>query len=137
MSALVLDASIIVAWMFEDERSSETDAIAAELPTLDGFGPGLLRTEVVNVLAMAERRNRITAAMAERFLTRLEALPIAHEASPEPDVLRDIMRLARTEKLSVYDATYLELALRLQSGLASRNGALRAAAQRLGVAVRP
>ena len=137
MSALVLDASIILAWMFEDERTSEIDAIAADLPTAEACAPGLLRVEVANVLAMSKRRGRISAALLERFLVRLEALPIVHEPGPEPRVLRDIVRLARTEGLTVYDATYLELALRCQASLASRDNTLRAAAQRLGVPIRP
>lgn len=45
--------------------------------------------------------------------------------------------LARTEKLTAYDAAYLELALRRNLPLLTRDHALGDAARRVGIAVPP
>ena len=60
----------------------------------------------------------------------LLALPIAVEPASRSAAFGDIRRLARTHRLSVYDAAYLDLALRLALPLATTDAALGAAAER-------
>jgi predicted nucleic acid-binding protein len=89
------------------------------------------------VLLQAERRGRITLAEIKAKLAMVEALPIAHDTKGNARVWRETFSLARSEHLTVYDASYLELALRKGMALASQDKALIAAAKRTGVAVLP
>ena len=61
MSVFVLDCSIAVAWLFDDEAAPETDALLEQMKDSGALVPTLWRLELGNVLARAERRKRITA----------------------------------------------------------------------------
>ncbi len=132
----VLDCSVAVAWLFEDEMSQETDALLDSLQTETALVPALWHLEVGNVLTMAERRGRITPAQIAASLELLAALPIRTE-SLQPRLIPDIVALARNERLTAYDAAYLDLALRHGLPLATLDDALRKAALRLQVPLLP
>lgn len=138
MNAFVLDCTVSVAWLLEDERVPEADAL---LDLLDGGGqavvPGLWRLELGNVLAGAERRSRISATGITRCLGILARLPIVTDLHTEERALREILELARREYLTTYDAAYLELAMRLGLPLATLDRALARVARRAGVDVLP
>lgn len=96
--------------------------------------PLLWHAESTNLLLVAERRRRISFEQCLEMLELLDALPVRTES--EPDRLRGpILRLARAHRLSIYDATYLDLAQRLLLPIATRDRALRRAAHELGVAL--
>lgn len=135
MSAFVLDASIALAWCFDDEASEETDRLAERLRDHGAFVPNLWHLELSNVLLQAERRGRITAADIAVRLRLLGQLPIETDTETHLRATRDTLALARPERLTAYDAAYLELAMRRGLPLASRDQDLRAAAKRLGVGV--
>ena len=137
MSAFVLDCSIAVAWLFDDEASPETDALLDRLKNDGALVPGLWRLELGNVLAHAERRNRIAAAQIAAYLDLLNRLPIVTDTETESRALREILTLARTENLTTYDAAYLELAMRRRAELATRDKAPIQAAARVGVETLP
>lgn len=137
MSAFVLDCSIAVAWLFDDEASPETDALLERLRDDGALVPGLWRLELGNVLAHAERRNRITTAQIAAYLDLLDRLPIVTDTETESRALREILTLARTESLTTYDAAYLELAMRRNAELATRDKALIRAARGVGVETLP
>ncbi len=137
MSAFVLDCSIVVAWLFDDEASPETDALLDRLKNDGALVPGLWRLELGNVLAHAERRNRIAAAQIAAYLDLLNRLPIVTDTETESRALREILTLARTENLTTYDAAYLELAMRRRAELATRDKAPIQAAARVGVETLP
>ena len=133
MSAFVLDCSVAVAWLFDDEATPESDALLDRLKDDGAFVPALWRLELGNVLARAERRKRISAAQIVAFLALLDRLPIATDPETESRAFREILALARAEHLSTYDAAYLELAMRRGLLLATRDSALVHAARRVGV----
>jgi len=135
--AFILDASIALAWCFEDEASPETSALLDRLGAESASVPQLWRLEIGNVLIQAERRNRLTEAKMLEFLGLLEEIHLDVDHSLDAKHHREIIRLARAHKLSTYDATYLELALRKGLPLASKDAALRQAAASLGLAVLP
>lgn len=133
MIPFVLDASVTLSWCFEDEADAAGDAVLRRLAGGRAAVPAVWPLEVANVLLGAERRGRIGAAEARRFLVLLEALPIEVDAHGLARAPREALQLARAHGLSVYDATYLELAVRTGAALATRDARLAAAARAEGV----
>lgn len=135
MSAFVLDCSIAASWLFEDEATPETDALLHRLEMDKGLVPGLWRLELGNVLTQAERRKRIVPAQVATFLRLVERLPIIVDTDNR--ALEQILALARAERLTTYDAAYLELAMRQGAELATLDKDLGRAGRRVGVATLP
>lgn len=95
--------------------------------------PALWLFEISNVLTLAERRGRVDSDWVTRSLEAFLALPIQVDRQ-EPSVLAPALaRVSRDQGLTSYDAAYLELAMRSGLPLATRDVALRAAAERAGV----
>ena len=135
MSALVIDSSAALSWCFEDEASPRSDALFEQVRDHGAVVPGLWHLELANVLLHAERRGRITAADVAMRLALIGELPIATDGETTARAWREILALARSEGLTAYDATYLELAIRRGLPLLTKDEALIAAAARTGVAV--
>lgn len=85
-----------------------------------------------NILVVNERRRRIAESDTAAFLMNLSRLRIRVDRAPEEGA---VLRLARTHRLSVYDAAYLELAQREGLPLATLDAALQKAAAGEGVAL--
>jgi predicted nucleic acid-binding protein len=137
MSAIVLDSSVALSWCFEDEASPEMDAIYERVRDEGGIVPSLWHVEVGNVLVQAEKRGRIGAAAVTARLESLAQLPISIDIEVPARGWGAIVVLARTEGLTTYDATYLDLAMRLGLPLATNDRDLAAAARRAAVPVLP
>ncbi len=133
--SFVLDTSVTMAWLFEDEATRTTEAILDRLKDEEALVPTLWTYEVGNVLLMAERRNRITEAQGRRFTQLLESLPIHISDSHLKSLWNNAVVVAREHGLSVYDGTYLDLAMREGIPLATRDKALRKAAKKLGIVI--
>lgn len=129
--SFVLDASITLAWCFEDEATFETQAMRERLYVEDAFVPALWSLEVGNILLGAQRKKRITSAKVAEFITILEALDIQIDYRTRG--LHEIFSLASAHDLTTYDAAYLELAMRRGFPLATKDNQLSEAAKRLGV----
>ena len=130
--AVVIDASIAAAWCFPDERAQAAERVLDILPQTGGVVPGLFRHEIRNILIVNERRGRIDRTQSALFLTRLRNLQLAQDDSHDEDT---VLALARNRRLSAYDASYLETALRRGDSLATLDRALARAATAEGVAV--
>lgn len=123
---LVLDASAAVCWASPDEAPP---AALADAITAGGcLAPALWVYEVHNVLLVLQRRKRVTSEGHAAASAALAALGVELETPAWGLVEHDVLRLARTHDLSVYDAAYLELALRRRLPLATFDQALRKAA---------
>jgi predicted nucleic acid-binding protein len=85
--------------------------------------------EVRNSVLMGLRRSRISKADAEGFLASLADLNIQ---LADPVSYDAVFKLAEFNGLTVYDAAYLDLAIRDGSQLASLDDALQKAAVRAG-----
>jgi predicted nucleic acid-binding protein len=131
----VLDASVALAWCFEDENTPSARQILARLRAEAASVPATWPIEVANVLALAERRRRITPADSAEFIAKLEDVAILVDEETSSRAFGRVLDLAREERLTAYDAAYLELAMRLGVPLASKDADLCNAAQRLGVSV--
>ncbi len=135
MNRFVLDCSVTMAWCFEDENDSRAQAVLAALSSQEALVPGHWSLEVANVLAGTERRKRIAAAQIPRFLEILNSLPIVVDDQTAKNAFGDVLTLARTHRLTAYDAAYLELALRKGCPLASFDAPLNETAVGLGIAM--
>ena len=132
---VVIDASVALAWCFRDERTEATATLLERVQTDAAAVPSLWHLEVANVLALAERRGRITPAESTELIALLETLEIVVDDETPSRALGRVLDLAREERLTAYDAAYLELAMRLGLPLASKDADLCDAAERLGVSV--
>ena len=130
--AFVLDASITVCWAFQDEDHPDAGLAFQQMRTEEAVVPCLWWFEVRNILVVNERRRRITESDTAAFLLNLSRLRVRLDRLPEGDA---VLRLARTHRLSVYDAAYLELAQREGLPLATLDADLRRAAAEEGVAL--
>src|SRR4051812_32322901 len=110
---LVLDGSITLAWIFEDESNAIADAVQETVVASGAIVPSLWPLEIANGLVVGERRRRITEEKAARTLVLLGALRIVVDTETSARAFREIRDLARALNLSAYDASYLELAQRL------------------------
>ena len=135
MTDFVLDASVALAWCFEDENTPSARQILARLTAEAASVPATWPIEVANVLALAERRRRITPADSAEFIAKLEDVAILVDEETSSRAFGRVLDLAREERLTAYDAAYLELAMRLGVPLASKDADLCNTAQRLGVSV--
>jgi predicted nucleic acid-binding protein len=124
-----LDASVAASWAFPDELAPIPRQRLYERQI---HVPGLWWFEVRNILVVHERRGRISVAGTAEFLSALGGAPVATDHEPDSE---GVLRWARGYRLSVYDAAYLELAVRLQAGLATLDRKLAAAAEAAGVEV--
>ncbi len=131
--AFVLDCSVTMAWVFPDEATEATNQLRDSLVESRAFVPSLWPVEVGNVLLVATRRNRIRVDDWREIRASLEALPIEIDPVTTSRAWGASLELARTHQLSVYDAMYLELAMRLQLPLATLDRALHGAARTAGV----
>lgn len=133
MSLCVLDASFVFPWLFEDEASPEADAMLVLVGEQGAVVPALWYTEVANGLGMAERRNRLIRTEVREAITLLEGLPIVVDESVPARAFDVVLDLMRTHRLTAYDATYLELAIRRSLPLGTNDKDLRQAAPAAGV----
>lgn len=135
MKSLVIDNSVVMAWYFEDEASSYTEAVLESLGKYECIVPSVWPLEVANTLIVSERRGRSTEARAARFISLLGSLPIHVDVQTSRHALSETLQLARGHKLSSYDASYLELAMREGAPIATQDKALRRAALKCGVRI--
>ena len=128
--ALVLDASITACWAFQDEDHPDARLAFHQMRSEEAVVPCLWWFEVRNILVVNERRRRIAESETAAFLLSLSRLRIRIDRAPDEGA---VLRLARTYRLSVYDAAYLELAQRRGLPLATLDKELREAASAEGV----
>jgi predicted nucleic acid-binding protein len=131
MSRIVIDASSTLAWLFdEDDGASRVKSV---LETSGLVAPWLWRLEVTNAILVRERRKALTEAQASRLLQLIDELTIDLIGEPTTRTATGLAQIARPHQLSAYDATYLDLAIRLGLPLFTLDNNLRAAAKRAGV----
>jgi predicted nucleic acid-binding protein len=134
--AFVVDASVGFAWVYPSQASAETDALLEGVEAgATVVAPALWFLEVANGLLAAQRRKLLTGSERKSALEMLSALRVTIDDESGHAAFHKTSTLAEKYGLSVYDAAYLEVALRRQLPLGSRDGALRSAAKRSGVKV--
>ena len=131
--SLVLDSSATMARAFPEERTSAILEVFKFVADHGAWVPELWRIEVANTLNVGIRRGRISTINRNGIISDLESLPISIDWETRNHTWGRTLELADLYRLTVYDATYLELALRLSLPLATLDENLRRAAQSEGV----
>jgi len=135
MAFCVLDSSVALSWFLPGEQTAQTDGLLNRVTLEGAAAPGLWPLEIANVLLIAERKDRISQAQRVRALNALELLPVSIDPETASRAGARIFDLATAHGLTIYDAAYLELALRTGLKLATLDVALARAAQATGVAM--
>jgi predicted nucleic acid-binding protein len=139
VSRFVLDNTVTMAWCFAEEATDLSETLLRRLSDLTDSAvvPALWLYEVVNVTELAVRKERITAEKARAFLESLADLPIEIENPGVTQMFTFVRALASQYRLTAYDASYLELALRHGLPIASSDKALVKASRAAGVSLVP
>jgi predicted nucleic acid-binding protein len=137
VSRFVIDNTVTMAWCFTEEATELTETLLSRLSssTDSAIVPALWLYEVVNVTALAVRSGRVTEAKAHAFLESLADLPIEVENPTRIQMFVSVRALVAQYKLTAYDASYLELAIRHKLPIASADKAVMRAAHTAGIAL--
>jgi predicted nucleic acid-binding protein len=132
---IVLDASMALAWHFK--RTDPQEALLAQraLQSVIQDGalvPGLWYSEVTNGLLYAEKHGVTTPGAVAAFHADLTQLGIQLDSALPDATMALVLSLGRLWKVTASDATYLELALRSGSMLATFDPHLAAAVRSAG-----
>ena len=119
MNSFVVDNSVVMSWCFKDETNKYGDAVLNRLAESTAIVPPIWPLEVVNMLLVAERRNRLKQVDSVRFITLLSQLPIVVEHEGPEKKMKDLLALGRANNLSSYDAAYLDLSMRKDCPIAT------------------
>ena len=132
----VLDNSVTMRWFFGDGKPQELTYAGKVLDAMKvatAIVPATWGLEVANVIARAEAKQLVTEARSGHFMELLGGVSIVADTATFTHALGDTLQLARRYKLSSYDASYLELALRRGLPLATLDDDLQKAAKKAGV----
>ena len=133
----VLDASVALSWLLEDVGPGQQYAAAVfdtlTHPDAAAHVPVTWGLEIANVIAKCESRGDLLEGRSQAFLIALDSAPILPDSTTYAKALHETLDLARRYRLSSYDASYLELALRTMLPLATLDADLRRAASRAGL----
>ncbi len=130
---IVVDASVVLAWTFQDESNPYADSILGRLSQEEAVVPSLWQFELANSLVQAQRRGRASERDIVQLRKLIENMHVKTSFQSVDLVIRVVLELARSHRLTVYDAAYLEIAMREGLPLATLDDDLRAAAERVGV----
>jgi predicted nucleic acid-binding protein len=129
----VLDCSATLPWLFASEATAATHRLLDRLSEgAKAWVPALWHLEVGNVLLGAQRRGRMDKAGIEKFFASLAVYDIEVDNETIPLAWSKTFALGEAFGLTMYDAAYLELALRRGVPLASLDKTLVAAMKQAG-----
>lgn len=135
---IVLDASMALAWLIvraDPREATLADEAFGQVSTYGAHVPALWYAEVANTLLVFERAKRLTVQASVSYLSDISLLAIEEDDSACAPMQVRVIDLGRMYNLTAYDATYLELAMRLAGVLATFDRQLAEAARAAGVRV--
>jgi predicted nucleic acid-binding protein len=131
MARYVFDASVCVAWCFEDETTEWVTNLFLRISGDDHLiVPAHWPAEISNTFLQAQRRKRVTSNQVDGFWNQLARLPFAAEPPFSLSLAKDVLRLSEKHSLTAYDGAYLELAMRNRIPLATLDTQLATAAKK-------
>lgn len=122
---IVLDTSYAIDAASDARESRLREAIAGD----HVVAPSIFMLECVNVMVGFARRGDIRR---DHVLAELEVLKTFTDDTVDVP-WQDVLQVSLDQNLAAYDAAYLALAIDLGATLATRDRALAAAAERVGV----
>jgi predicted nucleic acid-binding protein len=136
----VLDNSVVMRWLLQDgsdERLAYAEKVLGLLTqeNSEALVPSIWALEAGNVMLKAQAKHLVTEARCAAFAGVLQGMAFTTDLLTATYALGDTLQLARRFKLSSYDASYLELAMREGVALATLDGDLRHAMTQTGVAL--
>lgn len=134
--SFVLDCSITMAWCFEDEANDYTEDILESLKDSNALVPTIWPLEVANVLLIAKKNKRINEVQVASFIDALTALPIIVDLTSSSRAMHSTFVLANKTGLTIYDAAYLEIAIREKIPLLTLDKGLLKAAKMMNIPVK-
>jgi predicted nucleic acid-binding protein len=134
---IVLDASLLVAWLLEEDAAASAPALADVLQNQTLVVPAHWPTEIGNALLVNLRRGRLPADRLDMILDDCAAFDIAVDESVPLERISALSRLATAHNLTFYDAAYVQLALERALPLGTLDRDMRSAAERLGIRLFP
>lgn len=136
MAAFVMDASVAIAGLSADEDHRESRDLVERAISDGVVVPALWPYEVANILALKSRRGTISAESLKLALRSIRDFLLTIENfKPDSEAFTEAIALAQTHRLTVYDAAYVEVALRRRLPLATLDARLLAAARAAGVTI--
>ena len=129
--AFVADNSVVLAWFVTSQSTAYSEKMLRRVAREPLHVPAVWSLEFANALRQLERRRKLKPDASAELLDAVEALGLQSDSTPPGQ--RRLLDLARQYELSVYDASYLELAIRLALPLATQDDALAAAATKAGL----
>ena len=134
---IVLDASLVVALILREDNVADSVSIYDLLLATQLSVPAHWPAEVANALRANKRRKRITADMIGTATEHLAAFKPRIDAPPSLDGMPALVQFAERERLTVYEAIYVQLALSNNASLATIDKDVRACAKRLNISLLP
>ncbi len=138
--AIVLDNSINIRLLWPDTEVAENNRYAVKVIRQAGTGsvfhvPTIWHYEAAHVAAALVRTGQVSQASAARYFEQVALLPIMTDTPSHANAATATFALSIHFRLSVYDAAYLELVLRVGAALATNDRRLRTAALRAGASL--
>ena len=119
---LVIDCSFIISSILPDELQLKVDKVYNEISNklYNVYVPAIFYLECNNVLLSSLKNQRIMKNDYEKYIQLINNLPVTVDKfCSDSESLYSIGRIAQTYNLTSYDASYLELALRLEAKVAT------------------
>ena len=138
MTDFVLDNSVAMRWLLASEKVSDqkyAEQVLESMRHVDALTPNLWHLEAVRVLLGAEKRGEVSLGEIERFISQLEHLPIHVDTLTAHQAFSRTLSLSRAYKISSYNASYLELAMREGLSLSTLDKKLIKAAKKADVEI--
>ena len=134
---IAIDASASLAWSFRDQQTPALLKLADRVVEQGAIAPQLWPIEVAHVVIRAKRRSQISGQEQDAILAKLSSLDVVIDNQTASQIWQATIMLAIKHNLTVYDATYLELAVRQKLPLATLDSELIVAARAEGLTVLP
>ena len=137
-ATIILDNSINSRLLSPDSENPENNEYALRVLRQATAGstfhvPTIWHYESAHVAAALVRNGQVPQATATRYLQQIAMLPIITDTTSHASAATAAFALSIQLDLSVYDAAYLELALRLGGASATNDKILKAASRQAGV----
>lgn len=131
---IIIDSSIVIANTMPDEKNHYADRVLQLLSEdkLQAFVPSIFYLECTNVLLMAEKSKRINRNQRQEYLEMIVQLPLdVDHLAANAESISQISQIADNYNLTSYDASYLELAVRKNTPIATLDKKLQTAAKNM------